>query len=107
MGTTTITWTLGDRLRKTRELAGFTQKQMADYLEVSRTTVIAWEADDREPAASAIVNWSTITDVDVAWLLDFQRYLSADQVIDLREVAPVGRVEAAPGPRVGLNAIAA
>jgi transcriptional regulator with XRE-family HTH domain len=87
MGTTTLHWTLGDRLRKSREHAGFTQKEMADYLHMSRTSVIAWEADEREPTASTVAEWAVITDVDVAWLLS-QRYPSAEPVIDLRPVDP-------------------
>lgn len=70
MGTATPEWTLGDRLRKAREFAGFTQTEMANYLGMARNTVANYENDLREPSAHTVAEWSTITDVSVAWLME-------------------------------------
>jgi transcriptional regulator with XRE-family HTH domain len=63
------TWTLGDRLRKARDSAGFTQTELANYLGLARNTVANYETDHREPSARTVADWAVICDVPVEWLL--------------------------------------
>ena len=72
----TPTWTLGDRLRKARDVAGLTQAEMADALvargfRASRQAITNWETDAAQPRRmmDIIDAWAAITEVDVAWLL--------------------------------------
>jgi len=62
-------WTLGDRLRKARETAGFTQQQLADALMVDRKTVGSAEGGRTRPFPLVIREWSRVTAVDYDWLL--------------------------------------
>lgn len=84
----TLEFTLGDRLRKAREHAGLTVKEMGAVLGVSAGTVSAYENDlnKRPPSRAVLVLWSQTTDVDLAWIEGVtQRYPSTEQVIDLRQ----------------------
>lgn len=67
-------WTRGDRLEKARELAGLTQEEMAERLDVKRTTLSAWERDDSQPRDVdwVMTRYSEETGVDLAWLYGFR-----------------------------------
>lgn len=67
-------WTLGDRLAKARAVAGLNQKEWGERLNVSASTVAAWETDRNRPrdlaeTAQAI---EELTGIDPAWLLGFR-----------------------------------
>lgn len=62
------TWTLGDRLAKARETAGIGVQQMARLLDISRNTVTNWEHGRADPTRSAVMAYSTITNVPMWWL---------------------------------------
>jgi len=64
------TWTLTDRLRKSRLLAGLEQAEIAAALGVARNTVSNWEHGRSEPPASAFVRWSRATGVPLEWLAE-------------------------------------
>lgn len=70
MTTTTRTpeWTLGDRLRKAREVAGMRQEDLAGALHISRTAIAGWENDKHVPSWAAVKLWAELTGVDLAWL---------------------------------------
>lgn len=58
--------TAGQYLKAARIKLGFTQKHVADYLNVSEVTVSYWESDHRRPRLSKIkrikkiLNWSSL-----------------------------------------------
>lgn len=87
-------WTVGDRLRKARDLAGLSQGEMADKLGVKRTSLSAWERGENQPRNFLdIVNrWGEITGVDPGWILGFapttRRKLPRPRtVVETRELA--------------------
>lgn len=63
-------WTLGDRLRKSREDAGYDQEQMAALMDVSASTISAWERDESQPRkiSAVLTDWSRHTGVRTGWL---------------------------------------
>jgi transcriptional regulator with XRE-family HTH domain len=71
-------FTLGDRLAKSRSLAGLTQGDMAARLFVSRTSVNNWERGHTHPTPRKLEAWATITGVRVGWLQDGDTRVYAD-----------------------------
>ncbi|MDO5633294.1 MAG: helix-turn-helix transcriptional regulator [Micrococcus sp.] len=61
-------WTLGDRLRKAREMTGLSQAQFAKRIEVSVGTIGNYEAGRRAPRAIVIRAWALATGVPRPWL---------------------------------------
>jgi transcriptional regulator with XRE-family HTH domain len=62
-------WTLGDRIRKAREVAGLEQQDLADALYMSRAAVSAWENGHSKPAARKLAVIATVTGVPASWLV--------------------------------------
>ncbi len=62
------TWTLVDRLRKSRILADLDQGQVADLIGVARNTVSNWERGRSEPTVTYFVRWANATGVTLDWL---------------------------------------
>lgn len=62
------TWTIGDRMRKAREEAGISAKQMATRLDMHRNTISGYEHDRIEPKRPVLLVWARLTDVPVEWL---------------------------------------
>lgn len=62
--TSTLQLTLGETLRLMRERAGFSQTQLAGYLEIGRTSVIRYEADTAVPKWKDVDAWARICDHD-------------------------------------------
>jgi transcriptional regulator with XRE-family HTH domain len=65
-----VEWTLGDRLRKARELAGYDAKAFAERIGVSRDTIRSYEADRYLPKRPVLLAWALATGKTVAQLLD-------------------------------------
>ena len=65
---TVPTWTLGDRLRKARELAGISSNDMAVQFSRSRAAISGWENDHHRPTLLCLRQWAEITGVSLAWL---------------------------------------
>ena len=63
-------WTLVDRLKKSRLLAGLEQTEIAETVGVARNTVSNWETGKSEPSASAFVRWARATGVSLDWLAE-------------------------------------
>ncbi len=78
-------WTLGDRLRKAREHAGFEQGELAARIGVSRGTVSNYELGHGQRAPKLIVlrAWADECRVPLGWLLG-----DVDQSALLRERRP-------------------
>lgn len=62
--TITVELTLGETLRLMRERAGFSQTQLAKYLEIGRTSVIRYESDVALPKWKDAQAWAVICDHD-------------------------------------------
>lgn len=61
-------WTIGDRLRKAREMTGLTQVQFAERVGLSRATVNNSELNKSQPRKSVVLLWAMETGVDREWL---------------------------------------
>ena len=62
------TWTLADRLRKSRQMAGLEQADVAELLGVSRNTISNYETGKSEPTATTFVLWAEATRASLDWL---------------------------------------
>ncbi len=65
------TWTLGDRLRKARELAGMDQDELARRVGISRGTVSNYELGRgvRPPKVVVLRAWANECGVPYGWLV--------------------------------------
>ena len=72
MTTITLTGqvTLGMLLQMFRQSAGIDQRDMGKRIGASRTTISAWERDEREPSFSQVVKWAQITGQPLEALID-------------------------------------
>jgi transcriptional regulator with XRE-family HTH domain len=61
-------FTLGDRLRKAREVAGLTQTELANSLGIGRRSVSRYEDGVQMPKRGAVMAWSMATGVPFEWL---------------------------------------
>ncbi|MDO1481429.1 helix-turn-helix domain-containing protein [Rhodococcus ruber] len=67
-GWTVPEWTQADRLRKAREVAGLTQTELAQILELTRRTISYLESGERPPKRTVLAGWSLATGVPIEWL---------------------------------------
>ena len=78
--TPTLTFTLGDALRKSRTqpIAGtkLSQEAMAERLHVSRPTIGAWEKGKQPPPFWAVAAWSDLTGWPMEWFEEAARQSS-------------------------------
>lgn len=63
-------WTLADRLRKSREAAGLEQNELAEVAGLSRATISAAENGHRAPSRATVAMWAMATGVSRSWLTD-------------------------------------
>ena len=63
-------FTLGDRLRKARDVTGMSQQQMATSLGIGRRSVSRYEDGDQEPKRGVVMAWSMVTGVPYRWLAE-------------------------------------
>lgn len=61
-------WNLADRMRKALTDAEISVQDMADYLEVNRSTVSRWINDSIEPSAQTLRLWALRCGVSYDWL---------------------------------------
>lgn len=64
-------WTLGDRLRKSRELAGYRNRtrEFCEKVDISDNSRRRYETDVTVPPLHVIIAWSVVTEMSVDWLL--------------------------------------
>ena len=62
------TFTVGDRLKKARELAGYEQGDFAELIGVSKSTVSNHERDITRPKVIVLRAWAMATGVPMEWL---------------------------------------
>lgn len=60
---------VGIRSRLRREELGFSRSRVAKLINVSLSTLQAWENQEREPSASDIIRLSEVLEVSASWLL--------------------------------------
>lgn len=60
---------IGKRIRLAREIAGFTQENLAEAVDVSRTAVARWESGDIVPNLQHIVDIARLLNVSTDFLL--------------------------------------
>lgn len=64
------TWTVADRIRKAREVAGLDQVELAERLYVARSTVSTWEnSSTTVPHRLKIERIAQVCGVSASWLL--------------------------------------
>lgn len=61
-------WTVGDRLRKARGVAGLTTSELADRIGVSKATVTNAESGRHRARRITLNAWAMATGVSVRWL---------------------------------------
>ncbi|WP_071644850.1 helix-turn-helix domain-containing protein [Microbacterium sp. AR7-10] len=61
------TWTIADRIRRARLLAGVDQDDVAAACGVARPTVSAWETGRTEPKFSSLVRLARLTGQPLEW----------------------------------------
>ena len=62
-------FTIHDRLRKAREVAGLEQGELADRIDVARTTIGNYERGDiSKPKRLVVRQWALACGVDFEWL---------------------------------------
>ena len=63
-------WTLHERLRRARLLAGLEQADVAAALGVARATVSTWETGRTEPSATSFMKFAQITGQPLDWFAE-------------------------------------
>lgn len=61
-------WTLADRLRKARELAGYSQAELATATGISRQSINRYETGRSVPDRPKLLAWATACHVEYEWL---------------------------------------
>lgn len=61
-------WSLGDRLRKSLDVAGIGVSDMAEVLGYTRDSVGRWIHDRGVPRKATMRAWAAITGVSLEWL---------------------------------------
>lgn len=67
---TTLRRTLGERLAKSRKVAGLTQTQMAELTGIGKRSIVRYEDDEAVPSLPRLLKWANVTDVPISWLID-------------------------------------
>ena len=73
--------TFGKALLEARKQKGMSQKQLADSLPVTRSSVANWEADRRLPNATIIARIAEILDVEISELLDTANEIDTHPIV--------------------------
>jgi transcriptional regulator with XRE-family HTH domain len=64
------TWTLADRLRRARLLAGLEQAELAQKVGASRASISNYETGKAQPTATVFVLWAEATGQTLEWLAE-------------------------------------
>ena len=65
---------LGKQLKTLRIEHGYTQKQIAEMLEINSVTYLHYEKDQREPPLALLADIAKVYDVSVDYLLGLKDY---------------------------------
>lgn len=58
----------GERIRKVRKNAGYSQKEFCTALDIPQSTLSAYETDRMQPTVASLVNIATKFNVSLDWL---------------------------------------
>lgn len=61
--------TIGERIKTSREKAGYTQKELADRLNISYQAVSKWERNESQPGIDSLVPLADVLDISLDYLL--------------------------------------
>jgi transcriptional regulator with XRE-family HTH domain len=61
--------TTGDRITAARKMRGLTQTQLADRLDVGRSTIANWERNHAVPEAVALIRLAVLLECNARWLV--------------------------------------
>lgn len=70
----------GRRLREIRQSAGFTQKQLADCVHVSKGTISNYETEERQPSPAILRDLAKTLHVSADYLLGIEK---STQTLDI------------------------
>jgi len=75
--------TFGKNLKKARKNKGFTQKELAEIIEVKRSTIAGYESRDQEPSYKLLKKISDALDCSIDSLLapDYDNYIISENKI--------------------------
>ena len=65
-----VTWSLGKRMQVIRQAANLEQRDMAERLGVSRSTISNWERGHVEPTFSQVVRYAKESGQSLEWLAE-------------------------------------
>jgi len=66
--------TIGKRITYARESKNYDVNQLSERVGVKAETILAWEADERDPRANRLLRLAGALDVGFAWLMVGQEY---------------------------------
>ena len=66
--------TIGKRITYARESKNYDVNQLSDRIGVKAETILAWEADERDPRANRLLRLAGALDVGFAWLMVGEDY---------------------------------
>ena len=78
-------WTLADRLRKARDLAGYSQAELANVTGISRQSINRYETGRAVPDRPKLLAWATACHVEYEWLTGGR---PEDQLLSVKNLPP-------------------
>ncbi len=66
--------TIGKRITHARESKNYDVNQLSERVGVKAETILAWEADERDPRANRLLRLAGALDVGFAWLMVGEDY---------------------------------
>lgn len=90
-GGRTHEFTVGDRLRKAREAAGYDQRAFEKASGISRATISAYELGKSTPKRPYLSIWANVTGTDLDWLM-------TGETVRQPEDSPTGTEDNDPDP---------
>ena len=79
---------MADRMRKARELAGYSQTELARRLSIARQSVSNYEQRHTQPLPAIRKAWAEACGVDDRWITDGIRQYDPARVCDLPRIRP-------------------
>ena len=64
---------LGNKIRKSRDLAGLTQEQLAESIGVTRSAIAQYESGEKEPTVHRLADMAIALGVSADYLLGIER----------------------------------
>jgi transcriptional regulator with XRE-family HTH domain len=92
-------WTIGDRMLKSRTVAGLTQTELADYLGMSRVSLSRYETGHNRPPLTVLRLWAMRCGVPLDWL----RYGDAPPLPDVVAGGPNPRPKRPPSTKWSMS----